>query len=329
VGQYHSLINGVSTLQNYAYGFTAGVRLNFVKSKDYDGDNIRDNIDRCPLAPGIEKFCGCPDKDNDGVPDADDDCLNEVGPAYARGCPDRDGDGIPDKDDRCPGLQGLRSNKGCPAGYFEAKSTKLLTIGPAYLVNFPKDLSKLDPVAIEILKNIVTHQKNSNSEVFISGHDDEFSSQLAQERTDSIAEYLIRNGVARNKIVQKNELIISRNDKLLVILHGTNTTPTGIVDTQYFGGGPVTIDTNIHLEGGGGVTPVQVSVTTDPTPATGPVTIFIDTVIHIPADLYSRPQKKPRPKKSVPPQKTYLDALREEAEEYEFPHPPEHVDTIK
>ena len=82
---------------------------------DTDMDGITDNLDKCPLIPGLAAFEGCPDKDNDGVQDSEDRCPDFPGLKELNGCPDTDGDGVSDMEDECPNMAGLIENKGCPS----------------------------------------------------------------------------------------------------------------------------------------------------------------------------------------------------------------------
>ncbi len=81
---------------------------------DQDGDHVPDSADECPAVAGLPQFKGCPDTDGDGVPDKLDACPTVAGPAELKGCPDRDKDGITDADDACPDAAGLPELKGCP-----------------------------------------------------------------------------------------------------------------------------------------------------------------------------------------------------------------------
>ena len=84
------------------------------RSKDSDGDGVKDKADLCPGVPGKVELAGCPDKDNDGIADKDDACPEIAGKAEFKGCPDTDNDGIPDKDDACPTVAGKKDLSGCP-----------------------------------------------------------------------------------------------------------------------------------------------------------------------------------------------------------------------
>jgi outer membrane protein OmpA-like peptidoglycan-associated protein len=81
---------------------------------DSDRDGLADELDRCPMVPGLAVFDGCPDTDNDGIEDSVDECPEYPGPAALGGCPDSDGDGISDTDDECPTVPGAAEYKGCP-----------------------------------------------------------------------------------------------------------------------------------------------------------------------------------------------------------------------
>lgn len=91
-----------------------GVKFNFGKAKDTDGDGISDRQDKCPEIAGLEAFEGCPDTDGDGLQDSEDDCPQTRGLTEFKGCPDTDGDGVMDKEDGCPEVAGLKEFKGCP-----------------------------------------------------------------------------------------------------------------------------------------------------------------------------------------------------------------------
>jgi outer membrane protein OmpA-like peptidoglycan-associated protein len=114
IGDYSSMLNSVSQVDQHSVGGNFGVRFLFGKPKDSDGDGIPDKKDRCPFTPGLPQFFGCPDTDRDGIPDPEDSCVKVAGLAKFHGCPDSDNDGIPDKDDACPYHAGSARFHGCP-----------------------------------------------------------------------------------------------------------------------------------------------------------------------------------------------------------------------
>lgn len=107
-----------------------GFNIHFGKSKDSDGDGIRDNIDMAKMDPedfdGFEDEDGAPDpdNDNDGVLDVDDGEPNI--PEDIDGFededgvpdPDNDGDGILDENDKSPNIaedfDGFEDEDGAP-----------------------------------------------------------------------------------------------------------------------------------------------------------------------------------------------------------------------
>ncbi len=91
-----------------------GVKFNFGKGKDMDGDGVPDKFDACENIPGPKHTMGCPDTDNDGVIDLDDVCPFIAGPKKLQGCPDTDNDGIRDSEDACPQAKGSAAMNGCP-----------------------------------------------------------------------------------------------------------------------------------------------------------------------------------------------------------------------
>ena len=83
---------------------------------DTDGDGVNDEEDSCKTVPGLPRYHGCPipDTDGDGVNDEEDSCPTVAGLKQFHGCPDTDGDGIPDQLDKCPTVPGVAKYQGCP-----------------------------------------------------------------------------------------------------------------------------------------------------------------------------------------------------------------------
>jgi len=134
------------------------------------------------------------DTDGDGVIDADDMCPGTpAGVAVdAVGCPlDSDNDGVPDFQDQCPGTPaGVEVNGlGCEEDLVLRD------------VNFEFDSATLTMGAEQILDDVADKLRaNSNVRVRIEGHTDSMGSEaynqdLSQARADSVADYLMRQGV--------------------------------------------------------------------------------------------------------------------------------------
>ncbi|MDZ7852804.1 MAG: OmpA family protein [Halomonas sp.] len=134
------------------------------------------------------------DTDGDGVIDANDQCPGTpAGVAVdAVGCPlDSDNDGVPDFQDQCPGT---------PAG---AEVNALGCVDDLVLrdVNFEFDSATLTMGAEQILTGVAQKlRSNPNVRVRIEGHtdsmgSDSYNQDLSQARADSVADYLMRQGV--------------------------------------------------------------------------------------------------------------------------------------
>ncbi|NGP77736.1 OmpA family protein [Balneolaceae bacterium YR4-1] len=93
--------------------YSVGIKFGINKTKDADGDGIKDKDDLCPNKYGTS-FWGCPDSDGDGIEDNNDACPEVAGRSELDGCPDSDGDGIINSKDRCPNRAGSFENEGCP-----------------------------------------------------------------------------------------------------------------------------------------------------------------------------------------------------------------------
>jgi OOP family OmpA-OmpF porin len=194
---------------------------------DTDGDGIIDSQDACPNAAGKAELNGCPDKDNDGVADKDDKCPDVAGKKELAGCPDRDGDGITDNDDACPDVKGLAQFNGCPDtdgdgiadnvdkcpevfgvasnfGCPEVKKSdyfKVVYFGIDKSVAITKYTKDLDEV-VTIMKD------NSDVTINVEGYADEsgtadYNLKLSEKRADYVISYLIKNGIAKDRLVKK------------------------------------------------------------------------------------------------------------------------------
>ncbi|HEX4423055.1 MAG TPA: OmpA family protein [Kofleriaceae bacterium] len=153
---------------------------------DMDGDGILDDVDKCPREP----------EDKDGFQDAD-------------GCPDpdNDNDGIPDVDDKCPNVPGIPPD-GCPKKYNLVVVTEQ-KIELKQTVFFDTNRATIKSVSFALL-NDVAQALNDNPKlgVEVQGHtdsvgDDNFNLKLSQKRAESVRTYLIKRGVASDRMVPK------------------------------------------------------------------------------------------------------------------------------
>ena len=169
---------------------------------DTDGDGVNDEEDKCPTVPGLARYQGCPipDTDGDGVNDEEDKCPSVPGLARYQGCPipDTDGDGVNDEEDKCPTEKGTAANHGCPElvdFHFEAKNVQFIS-GSTQLTNVAK--AELDKGAA-----ILTEHNTLN--IDIEGYTDntgskEHNMKLSQQRADVVKAYLVKKGVAENRL---------------------------------------------------------------------------------------------------------------------------------
>jgi OmpA-OmpF porin, OOP family len=171
--------------------------------KDEDNDGVEDAVDKCPHHAGPKDKAGCPDKDNDGIYDFEDRCPNEKGLAKFAGCPDSDGDGIIDSEDRCPNEAGVKENQGCP----EIKKEVIEKVNIAAKgVNFETAKAILTEASYKQLDVIVDALLTDPLlNVDIEGHTDnkgkpEKNLVLSQQRADVCKDYLMKKGIAENRI---------------------------------------------------------------------------------------------------------------------------------
>lgn len=172
--------------------------------RDRDGDGIEDKDDACPSEKGTIATKGCPDRDADGIADKADACPDKKGLAQFKGCPDTDGDGVADPDDRCVDTPGPVSNKGCPEIKKEDKAKVELAI-KAVQFETGKDvlLASSKKVLDEVAAVLIKYPAYSLN---ISGHtdavgDDKWNQQLSEKRAKAVADYLISQSVAANRLM--------------------------------------------------------------------------------------------------------------------------------
>ncbi len=191
---------------------------------DNDKDGILDRDDSCPNDPedkdGFKDQDGCPDTDNDedGILDEKDKCPNDPedkdGFEDEDGCPDTDNDqdGIVDKEDLCPDepetVNGYADQDGCP------DSEQVRVIGDKIVlddrVHFWTNSAKLRPASYPLLERVadVIRQNPTYVHIEVQGHTDErgseaFNQRLSQGRAESVMEFLISKGIAKDRLTAK------------------------------------------------------------------------------------------------------------------------------
>jgi outer membrane protein OmpA-like peptidoglycan-associated protein len=181
---------------------------------DNDQDGILDADDQAPNESedmdGFEDEDGIPDPDNDGdgVLDTEDRCLNEAGVAVTRGCPDpdTDEDGVPDRVDNCPEEAGLRVNMGCLKP--QLVEIHYDHLGISKKVYFGTGKSRIQKRSYPLLDNIA-EVLNAHPEILlvkVEGHADprgseEFNMKLSHRRAVAVVKYLVRKGVAAERLI--------------------------------------------------------------------------------------------------------------------------------
>ena len=166
---------------------------------DTDGDGINDENDKCPSVKGLAKYDGCPvpDADKDGVNDEEDKCPTVAGLARYQGCPipDTDGDGINDEEDKCPSIKGVSTNNGCPNLNFDSKDIK-------FAINSAK---LTEPSKKELDKGVVILKENNALKISIEGHasttgTDKINDPLSLKRANSVKDYFVSKGVEKDRL---------------------------------------------------------------------------------------------------------------------------------
>jgi outer membrane protein OmpA-like peptidoglycan-associated protein len=175
---------------------------------DTDADGVQDKDDACPDVAGLKSLNGCPDADGDGITDKEDKCPTVAGPKENGGCPwpDTDGDGVLDKDDKCPTVKGTVANNGCPE-MTEEQVKKLNEFAKTILFNSGKASFKQTTFAV--LQSITSILKEYPSSKFsIEGHTDSdgkdaMNQTLSEERASAVKDYLLENGIAKDRLTSK------------------------------------------------------------------------------------------------------------------------------
>jgi ABC-type branched-subunit amino acid transport system substrate-binding protein/outer membrane protein OmpA-like peptidoglycan-associated protein len=180
---------------------------------DTDGDSVSDYRDGCPtnnpleISKGVNSR-GCPvDTDQDNVPDYRDDCPKNrryelKKGVNLRGCPvDTDKDNVPDYKDRCEGTwsEVAVDPKGCAivlrkkiSQHGKIKFSSNNNILPEEARVFIKTLAKRFNNSFLIKIDIIGHTDSIGS--------DTYNKELSLARATQVTEYLIIQGIPRQKI---------------------------------------------------------------------------------------------------------------------------------
>lgn len=176
---------------------------------DVDGDGFLEREDRCPELPGVRPDgCPIPDRDGDGVLDPDDACPTEPG-ELADGCPmrDRDDDRVLDPDDRCPDAaetrNGFEDGDGCPDAIPADLAAQSGVVRGIY---FDPNKDTLKAKSRPVLDRLVAIlAKYPSVRIELAGHTDSTigaynRSDLSGRRAASVKRYLVDHGIAEVRI---------------------------------------------------------------------------------------------------------------------------------
>lgn len=128
---------------------------------------------------------------------------------------DRDHDGTVDDLDSCPDVPGPKENFGCPFPQADKPSVKPApqvsqrTLELKEVVQFDWDSDVLRTLENDVLRQAVSIlSKNTDYSVKIEGHassegDAKHNDALSQKRANSVLEYLVKQGVSRDRLTAK------------------------------------------------------------------------------------------------------------------------------
>ncbi len=134
----------------------------------------------------------------------------EAAPAVAAAAvpeSDRDDDGTPDKDDHCPDVAGPISNHGCPV--YEKVVVKPDKLELKEKIQFAWNSQGIDQASHPALDEVVKAlQDHKSVRVQIEGHAssegaDEHNQRLSEQRAQAVLDYLVSDGVARERLGSK------------------------------------------------------------------------------------------------------------------------------
>lgn len=179
---------------------------------DPDGDSVPLELDKCPNVAGVAPDgCPPPDTDGDGFNDAEDKCPEEAGVA-PDGCPDPDPDkdGLVGEADKCPQepetKNGYQDKDGCPD---EMPEKVKAFSGVMEGIEFDTGRATIRWKSRATLDKVATDMNEfPKVRVLIIGHTDSDGDRdanvtLSQQRADSVKAYLVKKGVAGDRIETK------------------------------------------------------------------------------------------------------------------------------
>ncbi|MFB6264925.1 MAG: OmpA family protein [Bradymonadaceae bacterium] len=133
------------------------------------------------------------------------DCPEPTEKVVQKELPDADGDGFPDKWDRCPEDGGPVENWGCPEREKVEVEAGRLDLQDKIYFDFDKaTLKEQSYPALNQTASIL--EKHRGSKVRVQGHADaigtrEYNQSLSERRAQTVVDYLVEQGVDRNRFV--------------------------------------------------------------------------------------------------------------------------------
>lgn len=179
---------------------------------DSDADGIADAEDNCPELKGC--INGCPDMDGDGVIDPNDECPEVFGNPDNKGCPMLvDEQPIVVSDVVKPTEPNIEPNNNVekrkePISNYSSRLEQEIahTSTTIYTVFFDYNSSVINPAIrkeLDLVASVMV--KNPEYYMVLEGHtdskgSDKYNKWLSGRRVDKVMNYLVSQGVKRNKI---------------------------------------------------------------------------------------------------------------------------------